>query len=144
MCRTAFIFFREVFVMGRKQQRQEQGIFKHNDPDVKLADFSYQNDDVANLIVRCWKNDQGVGDDLVGNNTGMAQRKAAAKRELGRLPNRPFNLASAIVLTEDEYNAGWEQDDPDQVVFVLPNKSRQTGELLESAKMLMACVPNGI
>jgi hypothetical protein len=35
-------------------------------------------------------------------------------------------------------------DSDDQVVFVLPNASRQSGNLLESAKLLMACVPNGI
>lgn len=60
------------------------------------------------------------------------------------LSSHPFDLASPIVITEDEYNDGWEQDDPDQVVFVLPNAARQQGNLLESAKMLMACVPNGI
>jgi hypothetical protein len=48
------------------------------------------------------------------------------------------------VITEDEYDDGWDQDDPDQVVFVLPNLSRQSGNLLETAKLLMACVPNGI
>ena len=60
------------------------------------------------------------------------------------LAHRPLNLTSPMVITEDEYNDGWEQDDPDQVIFVLPNVTRQQGNLLESAKMLMACVPNGI
>ena len=48
------------------------------------------------------------------------------------------------MITEDEYDAGWEADDDDQIVFVLPNRARQAGDLLENAKLLMACVPNGI
>jgi hypothetical protein len=48
------------------------------------------------------------------------------------------------VLTEAEYDDGWDMDDPNQVVFVLPNRARQAGDLLENAKLLMACVPNGI
>src|SRR5262245_36839941 len=68
----------------------------------------------------------------------------AAVTALTALPNEPVTLKSAIVLTEAEYNEGWDVDDPDQVVFVLPNRARATGNLLETAKMLMACVPNGI
>ena len=30
------------------------------------------------------------------------------------------------------------------LAFVLPNRTRATGNLLQTAKMLMACVPNGI
>ena len=63
-----------------------------------------------------------------------------ALRNLGH----SIDLTSAIVLTEEEYQNGWQQDDPNQVVFVLPNSTRQSGDLLESAKLLMACVPNGI
>jgi hypothetical protein len=48
------------------------------------------------------------------------------------------------VITEDEYDAGWEADNDDQIVFVLPNRTRQVGDLLENAKLLMAAVPNGI
>ena len=65
--------------MGRKNKRGERGIFKHNDRDVKLADFSYQNDDLADLIVRCWRNINNVGTDLTTGN----QRKQTAIRELG-------------------------------------------------------------
>jgi hypothetical protein len=100
--------------MGRKQQRRERGIFKHNDPGVKLADFSYQNDELADLIVRCWTNHPFRDTLLTG-----ANRKNNARQALQGL-------------------AHWEQDDADQVIFVLPNESRQ------AAKLLMACVPNGI
>lgn len=135
----------------------ERGIWKKGgggatDPDVKLADFSYENEDVAQeIIVRAWGN-PAFKETLLGNqNQGhtqtpqeIADRVAAAVTALSGLPNKPFTLKSAIVLTEAEYNAGWDTDDNDQVVFVLPNRSRATGNLLETAKMLMACVPNGI
>jgi hypothetical protein len=143
MCRTAFI--REVFVMGRKRERRERGIFKHNAPEVKVADFSYQNDEIANLIVRCWLNTGNIYDQLVGPNTPMQQRKDNAKNALAALPSgKAVRLTSCIVITEDEYNDGWVQDDDDQIVFVLPSPTRQTGNLVETAKLLMACVPNGI
>lgn len=128
-----------------------RGIFKHkpgssptNKADVKVADVSYQNDELAALIVRAW-NDQPAGfyNSLVTGTS--AQRIAAAQTALQTLPLRPISLASPVVITEAEYDAGWEADDDDQVVFVLPNASRQSGtNLLETAKMLMACVPNGI
>jgi hypothetical protein len=130
--------------MGRKQEKRERGIFKHGDPDVKVADFSYQNDEIAQyIVVRCWTNDP-FRDSLVGAATPMNQRQNNAQNALRTLPTKPVNLRSVIVITEDEYNDGWEQDDDDQVVFVLPNESRQTGNLVETAKLLMAIVPNGI
>jgi hypothetical protein len=60
------------------------------------------------------------------------------------------------VLTETEYNTGWQQNDDDEVVLVLPDEGRKiaatgtnpsTGQaytLLETAKLLMAVTPNGI
>jgi hypothetical protein len=128
-----------------------RGIYKHkpgsgpgNKADVKVADVSYQNDEIAALIVRAW-NDQPAGfrnSLLTGTNV---QRTAAAQGALQSLPLRPIGLASPIVITEDEYNDGWESDNDEQVVFVLPNAARQSGvNLLETAKLLMACVPNGI
>ena len=135
----------------------DRGVWKHKrphstDPDVKLADFSYQNDDIASeIIVRGWGDAVFLGK-LLGDQTPghvqspqeIADRITAAVTALSALPNKPVTLKSAIVLTEDEYNEGWNVDDQDQVVFVLPNRTRATGNLLETAKMLMACVPNGI
>ena len=130
--------------MGAKGQR---GLWKHkqhhNDPDVKLADFSYQNEQIAKeVIVKAWTN-PGFRDGLVGAATGIDTRINNARQALLAL-NPPIDLTSPIVLTEAEYDAGWEMDDDDQVVFVLPNPTRQQNNLLESAKLLMACVPNGI
>lgn len=129
--------------------RPDRGVWKHkrpgsNDPDVKLADFSYQNVEIAAMIVKAWT-DPNFRDGLVGDatNVSIPTRKANAIAALGALAH-PIGLTSPIVLTEAEYDDGWDSDDPDQVVFVLPNRPRQSGDLLESAKLLMACVPNGI
>jgi hypothetical protein len=122
------------------------------DDDIKVADFSYQNDDIAReIIVKAWGDAVFLGK-LLGDQTPghvqsppeIADRITAAVTALSALPNKPVTLKSAIVLTEAEYNEGWDVDDQDQVVFVLPNRTRATGNLLETAKMLMACVPNGI
>jgi hypothetical protein len=113
---------------------------------VKVADVSYQNDELAVLIARAWT-DPGFRDGLVGDAAPktILQRTAAAQTALQGLPIHPISLASPIVITEAEYDAGWESDDDAQVVFVLPNAARQAGaNLVETAKMLMACVPNGI
>ena len=128
-----------------------RGIWKHkagssgaNPANVKVADVSYQNDELAALIVRAWTDQPaGFSNSLL---TGQPlQRMAAAQTALQGLPIHPIGLASPIVITEDEYNDGWESDSDDQVVFVLPNATRQSGiNLVETAKMLMACVPNGI
>jgi hypothetical protein len=140
---------REGLIMAAHGNPAGRGIFKHkpgsgpaNKADVKLADVSYQNDELAALIVRAW-NDAGFRNSLLVGTP--LQRMAAAQAALQGLPLHPISLASPIVIMEDEYNDGWESDTDDQVVFVLPNATRQSGtNLLETAKMLMACVPNGI
>jgi hypothetical protein len=109
-----------------------------------VAEFSYENEELAAMIVRAWMdNPPGFLDGLVGNHP-IAQRTANAQAALLGLPIHPIGLAEPIVITEDEYYAGWESDDDNQVVFVLPNGSRQVGNLIESAKLLMANTPNGI
>ena len=130
-----------------RHRQTDPGVWKHkrpntNDPDVKTADFSYQNDDIAqDIIVQAWTTPNFRNQLLNGN---AAQRKAAAQAALLALAH-PIDLTSPIVITEGEYDEGWDSDDPDQVVFVLPNATRQSGtNLVETAKMLMACVPNGI
>jgi hypothetical protein len=133
--------------------KPDRGIWKKGvgtDPDIKVADFSYQNDDIAKeIIVKAWSDPVFLGT-LLGDQTHVQSpaeitaRITAAVTALSALPNKPVTLKSAIVLTEAEYHEGWDVDDPDQVVLVLPNRARATGNLLETAKMLMACVPNGI
>jgi hypothetical protein len=133
--------------VGRGIYRNKPGSNVANQADEKVADFSYQNDELAALIARAWT-DAGFRDGLIGDatpNLPIAQRVANAQAALQDLPIRPISLANPIVITEAEYNAGWECDDDNQVVFVLPNAARHAGtNLVETAKLLMACVPNGI
>jgi hypothetical protein len=128
----------------------DRGVWSHkrpsqHDPDFKQADFSYQNDDIAAIIVRAWT-DSGFRDGLLVGDTAtpsIPERTANAKAALLNC-NPPIDLVSPIVLSEAEYDGGWDMDNPNQVVFVLPNRGRQSNDLLETAKLLMACVPNGI
>jgi hypothetical protein len=128
--------------MAKRRQRGDRGIWKHkanpNDPDVKVADFSYQNDKLAELITKAWTDPQ-FRTNLLNHTTNFAKTE---------LDNRGIKLTRAVVLTEDEYNDGWQLDHPDEVAFVLPDPSRAQNlpapQLLETAKLLMACVPNGI
>ena len=113
----------------------------------KVADFAYENDSLADLIVECWTNDNTLANLTTGSD---AHRKHEAQKELGA---RGIYLDFPIVVTEDEYEGGFHLaahglPTNNGVVFVVPRKERVTTNtpkpLLETAKMLMAIVPNGI
>lgn len=113
------------------------------DPDTKVADFAYQNDSLAQLIVEAWR-DQAFNDKLTQG--AYSARSTEAKRVLA---DRGIYMSEPIVITEKEYDDGFVWDPDDGVVLVLPNKSRTSTipanqSLVETAKLLMACVPNGI
>ena len=61
-----------------------------------------------------------------------------------------FNLVRAVVISEEEHDNDYVMQDQfadTEVVFVLPNNTRidlDGVHLLETAKLLMACTPNGI
>jgi hypothetical protein len=111
----------------------------------RVADFSYESDALAQLIVEMWL---GQHTDLV---TGTpATRSVAAKATLA---TKGLYLQQPIVISETEYDGGFSLADaglPSAVVFVVPDASRATTTvgtppaLLETAKMLMAVTPNGI
>jgi len=65
------------------------------------------------------------------------------------LADRGIYLKAPYVITEAQYYSGYNLPDPQGVVFVLPDEPRtaappQSQTLLETAKLLMACTPNGI
>jgi|GraSoiStandDraft_4_1057263.scaffolds.fasta_scaffold263331_2 hypothetical protein len=104
----------------------------------RVADFSYQNESLAQLIVFAWA-DQNFRNQLLSN-------PSTAKQALA---DRGIYLKAPFVITEDQYNNGYNLPDPEGVVFVLPDPPRtetppQGQTLLETAKLLMACTPNGI
>jgi hypothetical protein len=129
---------------------KHSGIFQkrkaNNDPDpeTRVADFAYENDSLAELIAEAWSSDRFKRDLTQGD---YNSRSDVAKRVLA---DRGIYLSQPIVITEEEYDNGfvWESAD-DNVVFVLPNESRTYSApanqtLVETARLLMAYVPNGI
>jgi hypothetical protein len=136
--------------MGHRNQKPERGIWKNkgsvDDPDVKVLDFSYTSDVLAQLVVEAWANNP-LKQKLLNHNNQTAVRD--------ELASRGVFLSHPVVLTEAEYNTGWTQENDDEVVLVLPDEARKipatgTGPggapftLLETAKLLMAVTPNGI
>ena len=58
-----------------------------------------------------------------------------------------YNFVRAVIISEEEHDRGYTMENENDVVFVLPNKGRIVptgGNLLNTAKLLMACTPNGI
>jgi hypothetical protein len=132
--------------MAHRNEKPERGIWKrrgNNDPDVKVLDFSYTSDVLAKLVVDAW-NDNALKQKLLNHDDQGAVRD--------ELASRGVFLRHPVVLTEAEYNSGWQQDDDDEVVLVLPNEARKIPAaggtppftLIETAKLLMAVTPNGI
>lgn len=109
--------------------------------DVPVADTSYQSDALAQMIVDAWTD---------ANFRRLLLTRGQAKAIFAA---RGIYLSEPVVITEDEYNNKYYKQDDDEVVFVLPNETRaqqlgQTGlpstTLLDTARLLMAAVPNGI
>jgi hypothetical protein len=106
-------------------------------PD-RVADFSYTSDSLAQMIVDAWV-DEDFKEQLL--------KKENAK---SLLAERGFYLENPVVITEEQYNNHYRQDDDNEIVFVLPDAERvsrqisQGQSLLETARLLMAITPNGI
>jgi hypothetical protein len=127
---------------------KKRGIYADSGLTDKVADYSYQNDVLAQLIVEMWS---GAYPGLIAPATTTAQYLARSFAAKGVLEDRGIYLAVPIVITETEYEDGFSLQgaglSPDTgVVFVLPRPARATtgAPLLETAKMLMAITPNGI
>src|SRR5919108_3780134 len=140
-------------IMARKKRgiyADPAGTLRPNLED-KVADFSYENDALAQLIVEMWS---GQHTNLItpsGSGTTQPQYQARSAAAKAILAERGIYLDFPIVVLEDEYDDGFHLaaaglSADNGVVFVLPRKARTTTgkPLLETAKMLMAVTPNGI
>jgi hypothetical protein len=140
---------------------KKRGVFRDTantaqGPEDRVADFSYENDALAQLIVDMWTGAHGSLISPAGPGTTPAQYKARSNSAKTVFAARGIYLAEPIVITETEYEDGFSLADAglkqsEGVVFVLPRDKRATGAstaggppLLETAKMLMAITPNGI
>jgi hypothetical protein len=127
---------------------------KKGSDDMTVPEFAMPPDAVpgiAQVIVDAWNGvanlDKILLRETTGANKGMATQIAVKQATDAINTAAPtFNLKRAVIITEDEHDNGYTMETPDDVVFVLPNKSRlgAGGNLLNTAKLLMACTPNGI
>jgi hypothetical protein len=117
-----------------------KGIFKDTAQKDQVADFSYApNDALAQMIVDAW-----VNKDFKKLLLDPANAKAV-------FATRGFywngTTKEPVVISEDDYNAGFVRKHDGQIVFVLPNHDGTCppgDNLLDTAKLLMAATPNGI
>jgi hypothetical protein len=135
--------------------------------DVTMPVIAYSDPGLMELIVQAWAdnafnaggvNVNHLGAELMHRDpqTGLPSQRAraAALAAVNEFTN--MRLVSAVVISEDEHDDDFTMQDDNQVVFVLPNKSRAVvpnqvpqpphtpPELLNTARLLMACTPNGI
>jgi hypothetical protein len=128
-----------------KTVRNKKGI----DSTVTVPAFTYSpNDSLAQMIVDAWV-DQDFRDTLLAREADHVTVTAAAAREAKvALAARGIHLQRAVVIRESEHDNDYTMQRPNEVVFVLPDLDRvipRPGQsLLETAKLLMACTPNGI
>jgi hypothetical protein len=121
--------------------------------DVTMPAISFSpNDALAEMIVQAWTI-EAFRDQLLERDNSVPPKvtDAAAKAATDAVNAAGFNLKRAVVITEKEHDNNYRMQDPDtEVVFVLPDPKRLgtsfvPGEsLLDTARMLMACTPNGI
>jgi hypothetical protein len=107
---------------------------------------------IAQVIVNAWNGDARL--DKIMNRTdpgpqGVATLEAVQQAIDAINAAYPyFNLLRAVIISEEEHDRGYTMETENDVVFVLPRKERVknlTGpNLLNTAKLLMACTPNGI
>ena len=147
----------------KKVRYRRHGAAHDTETDVTMPVTSYSNPGLAELIVTAWANtpwpntgDPRLGDALRDRDprTGLPSVLAVttATNAVNKLAG--LTLKRAVVITEAEHDSHYTMQDDDEVVFVLPNETRKPApapapapthaQLLETAKLLMACTPNGI
>jgi hypothetical protein len=98
---------------------------------------------LAQVVVDAWNN---PGHLLDRDPQSKLPTQAAVQEATQKVNSAGFDLTRAVVITEAEHDSDYIMQSDDEVVFVLPDKGRvKTGShLLDTAKLLMACTPNGI
>jgi hypothetical protein len=123
--------------------------------DITTPDFQLDPDAVpgiAQVIVNLWLNkplrDQILERQTSGANKGMATGNAVTAATAAINAAAPhYNFTRCVIISEKEHDEGYTMEKEDDLVFVLPNPGRidpAGADLLSSAKLLMACTPNGI
>ncbi len=110
-----------------------------------LPAFSFPpTDALAQLIVDAWAN---PGHLLERDPHTLLPTQRAVQEATARVKKAGYDLGRAVVITEIEHDNDYIMQSDDEIVFVLPNKNRvatPAKNLLDTAKLLMGCTPNGI
>jgi hypothetical protein len=129
---------------------------KKGSDDMTVPEFAIPPDAVpgiAQVIVDIWQNKPGLDKifdrNLTGANQGMATDDAVKQATAAINAAAPgFNLQRAVIIREVEHDKGYTMEFENDVVFVLPNPGRvkdvAAANVIQTAKLLMACTPNGI
>lgn len=102
------------------------------------------------MIVEAWDNPAYRTQLLDRAGDPPAPTAGAIQLATASVNARGFNLKRAVVISEAEHDNNYTSQDDDEVVFVLPEPSRlgtpfgPRDALLKTARLLMACTPNGI
>jgi hypothetical protein len=128
----------------KKVTYPEKGEAKH----LVLPAFSFQpTDSLAQVIIDAWNN-KTLRDQLLARDPkSKLPTQAAVQAATKRITAAGYDLTRAVVITEAEHDNDYVMQSDDEIVFVLPNKNRITAapkNLLDTAKLLMGCTPNGI
>ena len=127
---------------------------RRGNDDVTIPQFAIPPEyieGIAKVILDAWDNKLPGFDEREtrsGATRGMATEaavKIATKAINDASPG--FGIGRAVIITEEEHDNGYTMQTEDDVVFVLPKETRidpAGANLLSSAKLLMACTPNGI
>ncbi len=116
---------------------------------VTVPAFSYApNDSLAQMIVDAWV-DKDFREALLKREAdNITVTPVAAREAKVALAARGIYLERAVVINEIEHDSNYTMQQDNEVVFVLPDLARVTPRpgqsLLETARLLMACTPNGI
>ena len=104
------------------------------------------NDGLAQLIVEAWTNDALREGLLERDNRDLPTASAVALATAAVNASGGFSLSRAVIISEEEHDRDYVSSDANEVVFVLPNPKRAVGpsSLVNTARLLMACTPNGI
>jgi hypothetical protein len=112
--------------------------------DVTQPVFSYPpTNALAQVILDVWTAPGHILD-RDGQNRPTQQAVIEATQKINAAG---FDLERAVIITEAEHDDDYTMQEDYEVVFVLPKRDRVINHpthLLDTAKLLMACTPNGI
>lgn len=110
-----------------------------------LPAFGFEpTDGLAQLIIDAWDN---PGHLLERDPKTKLPTKRAVLEATARVKKAGYDLDRAVVITEAEHDNDYVMQSDSEIVFVLPNNNRVAApatNLLDTAKLLMGCTPNGV